>query len=104
MYSSKRFGDACRRWGGWQSMGRVAVDGAGGSCFDNAVSKAFNRVLKVEHVHWQHFPSRAETRIKIGTWIADFYNTRRMHSGCRLLSPVGLERQYWVEQVLQEAE
>ncbi|WP_423247182.1 transposase [Streptomyces pratisoli] len=39
-YVSKRFGDACRRWGVWQSMGRV------GSCSDNAVSEAFNSVLK----------------------------------------------------------
>ncbi|GAA2638379.1 hypothetical protein GCM10010307_36710 [Streptomyces vastus] len=81
----------------WQSMGRV------GSCFDSAVSEAFNRVLKVEYVHLQHFHSRAETRIKIGTWIADFYNTHRMHSACGFPSPVEFERQYWVEQVLQEA-
>jgi len=96
-YTSKQFGDACRRWGVWQSMGRV------GSCFDNAVSEAFNSVLKVEYVHRQHFHTRAEARIRIGTWIADFYNTRRIHSVCGFLSPVEFERQYWAEQVLQEA-
>jgi hypothetical protein len=97
VYTSKRSGDACRRWGVWQSMGRV------GPCFDNAVSEAFNSVLKVEYVHRQHFRSRAETRIKIGAWIADFSNTRRMHSACGFLSPVKFEGQYWVEQALQEA-
>ncbi|MFF7601418.1 hypothetical protein [Streptomyces mirabilis] len=38
-YQSRRFMRACRRLGVTQSMGRV------GSCFDNAVSEAFNSVL-----------------------------------------------------------
>ncbi|MEU6611605.1 IS3 family transposase [Streptomyces shenzhenensis] len=67
------------------------------------VREAFNTVLKVEYVHRQHFRTRTEARIKIGTWIADFYNARRMHSVCGFLSPVEFERQYWAEQVLQEA-
>ncbi|MER5908906.1 IS3 family transposase [Streptomyces sp. NPDC001982] len=52
-------------------------------------------MLKVEYVHRQHFRTRTEARIKIGTWIADFYNTRRIHSVCGFLSPVEFERQYW---------
>ncbi|GGN20575.1 hypothetical protein GCM10011578_051250 [Streptomyces fuscichromogenes] len=51
-------------------MGRV------GSCFDNAVSEAFNSVLKVEYVHRHTFATRAAARIRIATWITDFYNTR----------------------------
>lgn len=51
-----------------------------GDAVDNTVSEAFNRVLEVEYVHRQHFRSRAENRITIGTWITDFHNTRRMHS------------------------
>ncbi|MFG3309996.1 IS3 family transposase [Streptomyces wuyuanensis] len=39
-YCSRRFKRACRKLGIVQSMGRV------GSCFDNAVSEAFNSVLK----------------------------------------------------------
>ncbi|MEU0119735.1 integrase core domain-containing protein [Streptomyces bobili] len=50
-----------------------------GSCFDNAVSQTFNSVLKVEYVHRQTFRTRTEARIKIATWITDFYNTRRLH-------------------------
>ncbi|MCZ4507444.1 IS3 family transposase [Streptomyces sp. ActVer] len=49
-YCSRRFRRACRRLGVTQSMGRV------GSCFDNAVSEAFNSVLKVEYVHRQPSP------------------------------------------------
>ncbi|MFE6692338.1 IS3 family transposase [Streptomyces sp. NPDC057743] len=44
-YCSGKFRRACRKLGVIQSMGRV------GSCFDNAVSEAFNSVLKVEYIH-----------------------------------------------------
>jgi transposase InsO family protein len=73
-YCSRRFKRACRKLGVVPSMGRV------GSCFDNAVSEAFNGVLKVEYVHRHTFRTRTEARIKIATWITDFYNTRRLHS------------------------
>ncbi|MFI0966515.1 hypothetical protein ACH4S8_34755 [Streptomyces sp. NPDC021080] len=50
-YGSRRFRRACRRLGVTQSMGRV------GSCFDDAVSEAFNSVcgyqspIDYEHDH-----------------------------------------------------
>lgn len=87
-YTSRRFKRACRGLGIVQSMGRV------GSCFDNAVSEAFNSVLKVEYVHRHHFATRTEARIKIATWITDFYNTRRLHSVCDFKSPIDYEREY----------
>lgn len=68
-YGSRRFRRACRKLGVFQSMGRV------GSCFDNAVSEAFNSVLKVEYVHRHAFTTRTEARIRIATWITDFYTT-----------------------------
>lgn len=67
-------------------MGRV------GSALDNAVSESFNNVLKVEFVHRHAFATRAEARIRIATWIADFYNTRRRHSAAGGLPPVEFER------------
>lgn len=87
-YTSRRFARACRQLGVVQSMGRV------GSCFDNAVSEAFNSVLKVEYVHRHTFTSRAEARIKIATWITDFYNARRLHSVCEFTSPIDYEHEY----------
>ncbi|WP_406470114.1 IS3 family transposase [Streptomyces sp. NBC_01615] len=87
-YTSRKFGRACRKLGVFQSMGRV------GSCFDNAVSEAFNSVLKVEYVHRHTFATRAEARIKIATWIADFYNARRLHSICGFKSPIDYEREH----------
>ncbi|MFC6703604.1 IS3 family transposase [Streptomyces thermocoprophilus] len=87
-YCSRKFKRACRQLGIVQSMGRV------GSCFDNAVSEAFNSVLKVEYVHRHTFRTRTEARIKIATWITDFYNTRRLHSVCGFKSPIDYEREY----------
>ncbi|WP_234436410.1 integrase core domain-containing protein [Streptomyces sp. NRRL S-813] len=73
-YTSAAYNSLCDRLGVMQSMGRV------GSCFDNAAAEAFNSLVKVEYVHRHRFASRAEARLKIATWIADFYNTRRRHS------------------------
>jgi transposase InsO family protein len=88
-YTSRKFGRACRKLGVFQSMGRV------GSCFDNAVSEAFNSVLKVEYVHRHTFGTWAEARIRIATWITDFYNARRLHSVCDFKSPIDYEREHW---------
>ncbi|MEV6952851.1 IS3 family transposase [Streptomyces sp. NPDC051183] len=87
-YSSRKFHRAYRKLGVTQSMGRV------GSCFDNAVSEAFNSVLKVECVHRRTFTTRTEARIRIATWITDFYNARRLHSVCGWKSPIDYEHDY----------
>ncbi|WP_405600372.1 integrase core domain-containing protein [Streptomyces sp. NBC_01410] len=76
----------CDRLGVVQSMGRV------GSCFDNAAAEAFNSTVKTEYVHRHRFTTRAEARIKIATWIADFYNTKRRHTRAGGLPPVEFEQ------------
>ncbi|WP_426507297.1 IS3 family transposase [Dactylosporangium sp. McL0621] len=85
-YCSADFARACARWKVRQSMGRV------GSCFDNAVAEATFSTIKVEYVHRRQFRTRAEARLKIATWITDFYNHRRRHSVCDGLSPIDYER------------
>ncbi|MEU8801586.1 integrase core domain-containing protein [Spirillospora sp. NPDC048819] len=74
----------------------VAACGSGTaycSALDKAATEAFNSTLKVEFVHRQHFTTRAGARIKVATWIADFYNTHRRHSANDGLSPITFERQ-----------
>lgn len=78
---------ACQVLGIVQSMGRV------GSALDNAAAESFNSTLKVEFVHRHRFTTRAEARIKIATWIADFYNTTRRHSANDGLAPIAFEHQ-----------
>ena len=86
-YTATATAVACRASGVVQSMGRV------GSALDNAAAEAFNSTLKVEFVHRQHFRTRVEARIKIATWIADFYNTTRRHSANDGLAPIPFEHQ-----------
>jgi putative transposase len=85
-YTSADFARACARWKVRQSMGRV------GSCFDNAVAEATFSTIKVEYVHRHQFRTRTEARLKIATWITDFYNHRRRHSVCDGRSPIDYER------------
>jgi transposase InsO family protein len=85
-YTAQAFETACRKLGVLQSMGRV------GSALDNAAAEAFNSTIKVEYIHRQRFRARAEARLKIATWIVDFYNARRRHSACNGLSPIDYER------------
>ena len=59
----------------------------------NAAAEAFNSLLKVEYVHRHRFTTRTEARIKIATWIADFYNTTRRHSANDGLAPSPFEHQ-----------
>jgi transposase InsO family protein len=86
-YTAACYQAECARHGVVQSMGRV------GCALDNAAAEAFNSTLKVEHVHRQRFGTRAEARLKIATWIVDFYNTRRRHSANDGLPAVTFERQ-----------
>ncbi|MBF8194054.1 transposase [Nonomuraea sp. K274] len=58
---------------------------------DNAAAEALNSTLKVEYVHRQRFRTRAEARLKIATWIVDFYNLRRRHSANDGLPPITFE-------------
>ncbi|WKK24201.1 integrase core domain-containing protein [Streptomyces olivoreticuli] len=87
-YTSRIFDDACVRQGVVQSMGRV------GSALDNAVAEATNSTLKVEYIDRHRFRTRAEARIKIATWITDWYNPRRRHSACDWLSPIDYENRH----------
>ncbi|MER6100212.1 integrase core domain-containing protein [Streptomyces sp. NPDC001728] len=80
-----------------QSIGRV------GSCFDDAVSEAFNSVLKVEYVHRHTFATRTEARLRIATWITGFYNTHRLHNVCGYQSPIDYEQDHRASSVLELA-
>jgi putative transposase len=84
-YTSEAYEKACGKLGVLQSMGRV------GSALDNAAAEAFNSTIKVEYIHRHRFTTRTEARIKISTWIVDFYNRLRRHSACDGMSPVDYE-------------
>ncbi|GAA1834254.1 integrase core domain-containing protein [Actinomadura chokoriensis] len=68
------------------------VDGPGRCALGNAAAEASNSTLKAEPVHRHHFTTRAEARIKISTWIADFSNTHRRRSADHGARPVTFEQ------------
>ncbi|MFC7642191.1 integrase core domain-containing protein [Streptosporangium lutulentum] len=78
-------------------MGRV------GCALDNAAAESFNSTLKVEYVHRHRFRARAEARLKIATWIADFYNARRRHSAADGLPPIVYEQQIMTARIAARA-
>lgn len=86
-YTAARYQAECRKHGVVQSMGRV------GCALDNGAAESLNSTLKVEFVHRHRFRTRAEARLKIATWIADFYNVKRRHSANDGLPPVTFELQ-----------
>jgi transposase InsO family protein len=85
-YTSEAYNNLCDRLGVIQSMGRV------GSALDNAAAESFHSTIKVEYIHRHRFATRTEARLKIATWITDFYNNRRRHSAAGGLPPVEFER------------
>ncbi|MFF0143440.1 IS3 family transposase [Streptomyces sp. NPDC005227] len=82
---SKAYNRLCRRLGVVQSISRV------GSALDNAAAESFNSLIKVEYIHRHRFTTRAEARLKIATWITDFYNTRRRHTSAAGHPPIEFE-------------
>lgn len=96
-YTAARFQAACRHWGVVQSMGRV------GCALDNAAAESFNSILKVEYVHRQRFATRAEARMKIATWISDFYNARRRHTAADGMPPIDYEKKITIARAASRA-
>ncbi|WP_433386256.1 IS3 family transposase [Micromonospora sp. KLBMP9576] len=56
------------------------------------MAEATFSTIKVEYVHRHQFRTRTEARLKIATWITDFYNRRRRHSVCGGRAPIDYER------------
>ncbi|WP_143674131.1 integrase core domain-containing protein [Streptomyces caniscabiei] len=49
-----------------------SVTKASSSPLDNTAVESFHLVLKVEYIHRHVFATRAEARLKVAMWIADF--------------------------------
>ena len=62
-----------------------------GNCYDNASMEAFWSTLKHELVYRTDFLTHDEASLQIFEYIAQFYNTRRLHSSIGYLSPADFE-------------
>ena len=80
-YTSKAFMDLLKTYGVRQSFSRIGMPG------DNAWSESFFAGMKKEAVHWRHFETREQARIKMFKYIEVFYYGRRAQKRLGYISP-----------------
>ena len=64
---------------------------ATGNPYENATAESFFKTLKCEEVYLQQYETFAEAEGNLGRFIADVYNTRRLHSSLGYLPPAEFE-------------
>ena len=79
------FGRRLRAAGLLGSMGSI------GDCFDNAVVESFFGSLQVELLDQRRWADHQQLATAIFEWIECWYNPRRRHSYCGMLSPADYE-------------
>jgi putative transposase len=84
-YTSWAFGRRLRDAGLLGSMGTI------GDCFDNSVAESFFGTLQLELLDEHRWETREQLALAIFEWIEAWYNPRRRHSYCDMLSPVDYE-------------
>jgi putative transposase len=80
-YTSWAFGHRLRAAGLLGSMGSV------GDAYDNSVVESFFGTLQLELLDEHHWDSRQQLALAIFEWIEAWYNPRRRHCYCSMLSP-----------------
>lgn len=90
-YVALTFGHAAGDAGIDVSMGSV------GDCYDNAVSESFFATLKKDLIHRRSWPTKAELRGEVFSYVEEFYNPVRLHSRLGYLSPVVFEERMLTE-------
>jgi putative transposase len=84
-YTSWAFGRRLRSAGLLGSMGSI------GDAFDNAAAESFFSSVQRELLDQHHWDTREHLALAIFEWIEAWYNPRRRHSHCNLLSPADFE-------------
>ena len=84
-YTSWAFGRRLRAAGLLGSMGTI------GDCFDNSVAESFFGSLQLELFDQHRWETRDQLANAIFDWIETWYNPRRRHSYCEMLSPIDYE-------------
>jgi putative transposase len=90
-YTSWAFGRRLRAAGLLGSMGSI------GDAFDNAVAESFFGTLQLELLDEQRWTTRSQLASAIFEWIEAWYNPRRRHSYCGMLSPADYETAHRAE-------
>ena len=85
-YTSVAFGKRCEQMKVRPSMGSV------GDAYDNAMAESFFATLECELIDRRSWPTKAQARLDIFSWIESWYNPQRLHSALGYLSPAEYER------------
>ena len=72
--------------------GFIASMNRQGNCYDNAVMESFFHTLKMEHVYWCYYETRAAAESSLFNYIELFYNSYRRHSYLNYQNPAEYER------------
>jgi transposase InsO family protein len=62
-----------------------------GNPYDNALAESFMRTLKCEEVYLNNYRDIDDARERIGDFLEDYYNRRRLHSSLGYQTPVIFE-------------
>jgi putative transposase len=84
-YTSWAFGRRLRHAGLLGSMGSI------GDAFDNSVVESFFGTLQLELLDQHRWAHRHQLALAIFEWVEAWYNPRRRHSYCGMLSPADYE-------------
>jgi len=63
-----------------------------GNPWDNAACESFMKTLKYEEVYRTEYRNLADARARIGEFLEDVYNEKRLHSSLQYLAPNEFER------------
>jgi transposase InsO family protein len=86
-YASAAYTDLLKEQGIRISMSRC------GNPYDNAQAERFMRTLKYEEVYLFEYETVAEARARIGHFLEEVYNQKRLHSAIGYLPPAEYEQQ-----------
>lgn len=85
-YTAHKYKNALIRLGMRPSLNRA------GHCTDNGHMESFFHSLKAELIRGRHFKSARELRYALNSYINQFYNHQRLHSGIGYLPPAVFEQ------------
>ncbi|UFP92980.1 IS3 family transposase [Gloeobacter morelensis] len=85
-YASKEYTDILKERGIQISMSRRA------NPYDNAKAESFMKTLKYEEVYMFEYENMTEARNRIGDFLEEVYNQKRLHSSIGYLPPAEFEQ------------